>query len=183
MKFNPKKHFLLPLFGLVFISHLNAQDLEPQSQFAQDFLPVWEVSTRNALDVAEAMPENLYGYKPNDSSMTFGDQVGHIAFTVKFLSDGFLKGEWSEYKNPDTSEMTKAEVIELLRTNIEKATTSFCGMTNDEANEVIQAFGGRELKRYVTFLFIQDHLTNHKAKANLYIRMNGLTPPDYAFFN
>ncbi len=156
---------------------------EPKSQFAKDFMHVWGVSMKNAIDVAEAMPEEYYGYQPTDSSKTFGDQIGHIAFTCDFLSKGFVDGEWGEYKDPDTSDMSKAEVVAYLREKMELATARIKSMTDEQADETIEAFAGRKLKRYITVLFIQDHLTNHRAKANLYIRMKGITPPAYAYFN
>ncbi len=159
-----------------------AQD-EPKSQFGKDFLHVWTVSMKNAIDVAEAMPEEYYGYKPADTTKTFGDQIGHIGFTCDYLSKGFVEGEWGEYKDPDTSEMSKAEVVAYLKEKMDLATARIKSMTDEQANETIEAFAGRKLKRYVTVLFIQDHLTNHRAKANLYIRLKGIKPPAYAFFN
>lgn len=160
-----------------------AQDYNPQSQFAKDFFSVWKVSMQNAIDVAEAMPEELYGYKPADSSKTFGDQIGHIAFVTPYLAKGFVSADWGEYKDPDTRGMTKVEIIEMLKASLKEATEIIAAMTEEQANETIKAFGGKMLKRYVTILFIQDHLSNHRAKANLYIRINGIKPPDYAFFN
>ena len=177
-----RKFHIATIFCLLTVT-LSAQNQEPQSQFAKDFLHVWGVSVKNTVDVAEAMPEELYSFQPNDSSKTFGDQLGHIAFTVKFLTDGFVNGIWTEFKDPDTSEMSKEEVIDLLKTNLAVATANIASMSEEEANETIQAFAGRMLKRYVTILFVQDHMTNHRAKANLYIRMNSIVPPDYAFFN
>ncbi|MFY0607805.1 MAG: DinB family protein [Cyclobacteriaceae bacterium] len=177
------KHLLHVILCLLFSGSAMAQDYEPQSQFAKDFLHVWQVSTRNAIEVAEAMPDSLYSFKPAKESKTFGDQIGHIAFTLEFLSDGFAKDNWGEYKDPVTADMSKQEIIDYLKQNIELATQSICDMTEEASTETIKAFAGRELKRYVTILFIQDHLTNHRAKANLYIRMNGINPPEYAFFN
>ncbi|MFY0601565.1 MAG: DinB family protein [Cyclobacteriaceae bacterium] len=177
------KNFTLTLLFLSLSFAVIAQSDEPQSQFAKDFLHVWSVSSRITIEVAEAMPEELYGYKPSDSSKTFGDQIAHIAFTCGYLSNGFVNSDWGEYKDPDTQDMTKAEVIELLKQNLEVATQNIASMTDEQANETIKAFGGRMLKRYITILFIQDHLTNHRAKANLYIRMNNIKPPEYGFFN
>lgn len=177
-----KKLFILILFSNSSLLAI-AQENQPQSQFAADWIDVWKVGVQNTLDVAESMPENLYSFQPNDSSKTFGDQMGHIAFTVKFLVDGFIDNNWGEYKDPNTQGMTKNEVITLLKNNLTYTTKKIERMTNEQANETIEAFGGKMLKRYVTILFIQDHLTNHRAKANLYIRMNGLIPPDYGYFN
>ncbi|MEQ9297122.1 MAG: hypothetical protein RIF33_01095 [Cyclobacteriaceae bacterium] len=57
------------------------------------------------------------------------------------------------------------------------ATERIKSMTDNQANETIDAFAGKKLKRYIPVLFVQDHMANHRAKANLYIRMKGLKPP------
>ncbi len=169
---------------LIYVSlALSAQDYNPQSQFAKDFIPVWIVSVKNTLDVAKAMPEELYNYQPNDSSKTFGDQIGHIAMTSLYLAKGFVNGDWGTYDDGQMEGKTKDEIVSLLETNLNEATNLIVSMTEEASTETIKAFGGKMLKRYVTILFIQDHLTNHRAKANLYIRMNDIKPPAYAFFN
>ncbi|MEP0365760.1 MAG: DinB family protein [Cyclobacteriaceae bacterium] len=177
-----KKFNLTLLFSLLAIS-LFAQDMEPQSQFAKDYLSIWKVTTKNAIDIAEAMPEDLYDYKPNDSSKTFADQIGHIAMTTLYLSKGFVNTEWGKYDDGSMAGKSKDEVVALLKANLEESTKLIAGMSEEASTETIKAFGGKMVKRYVALLFIQDHLTNHKAKANLYIRMNDIKPPAYAFFN
>ena len=32
------------------------------------------------------------------------------------------------------------------------------------------------------FYFVQDHITNHRAKANLYVRIADIKPPGYGYF-
>ncbi|MEO9477228.1 MAG: DinB family protein [Cyclobacteriaceae bacterium] len=177
-----KKLNLTILFSLLAIS-LFAQDMEPKSQFAKDYLSIWQVTTKNVIDIAEAMPEDFYDYKPNDSSKTFADQIGHIAMTTLYLSKGFVNGDWGTYNDGSMAGKSKTEVVDLLKENLDESTKIIAGMPDEAANETIKAFGGKMVKRYVAVLFIQDHLTNHKAKANLYIRMNDIKPPAYAFFN
>ena len=82
------KHFLTLLTFLSLTWNVSAQT-EPKSEFAKDFLPVWNTSTSIAIQVAEAMPENLYDFKPNDSSMTFRQQLIHLGYTSYFLMDYF----------------------------------------------------------------------------------------------
>ncbi|MEQ8472783.1 MAG: DinB family protein [Marinoscillum sp.] len=155
---------------------------EAKSQFARDFLPVWQTSTDIAIQVAEAMPEELYNYKPNDSSMTFREQVIHMAFTTLYLSKVFVANENPEYKEPDMSASSKEEVVEYLKGNIEKATALISEMTEEASQEEVKVFSGKMMKRYIAVMFVQDHLANHRAKANLYIRINNIKPPEYGFF-
>jgi hypothetical protein len=50
------------------------------TEFARD----WQISKRFTLDVARAMPADLYSYKPNPEEMTFGKQMIHIAVSNVF---------------------------------------------------------------------------------------------------
>ncbi len=174
---------VLTLCSMIIVLHSFAQVAgESKSSFTKSFLPIWEVSTKNALDVALAMPEDLYGFKPNDSSMTFAEQMVHIANSTLGLAKRFVTGESGSGNNPTASDMRKSEVIELMKKNFAETTAIISSMTEVQANEIIKVFGGKEVPRYMAVMFVQDHLTNHRAKANLYIRINDIRPPRYAFF-
>ncbi|WP_170148115.1 DinB family protein [Marinoscillum furvescens] len=169
---------------IVFLSAVAAYaaDPEPKSQYVKDILPVWEVSTQNALAVARAMPADLYDFKPSDSSMTFSEQIVHIAYTSLWLTQRFAADQVQEYSQPDFSGKSKEEVVAYLEGNLKKATELLVAMPEEKAQEEVKVFSGKMLKRYVALMFVQDHLANHRAKANLYIRMNDIKPPAYGFF-
>lgn len=175
------KYLFITFLTFTLTSQANTPE-EAKSQFGKDFLPVWQTSTNIALQVAEAMPAALYDYKPNDSSMTFREQVIHMAFTTLYLSRVFANDENLKYEEPDMSESSKEEVIAYLKSNIDQATTLISEMTEEASQEEVRVFSGKMMKRYVAIMFIQDHLTNHRAKANLYIRINNIKPPEYGFF-
>ncbi|XOV94321.1 MAG: DinB family protein [Bacteroidota bacterium] len=175
------KTIITTFFVIITIALYAEGGKEAKSSFGKNFLPIWEVSTNNALDVAKAMPEDLYNYKPNDSSKTFAEQLVHIATSTEGLMKRFVTGEGGG-SNPNASEMSKAEIIELMQNSFAAATDVVAGMTEEQANETIKVFGGKEVTRYIAVMFVQDHLANHRAKANLYIRINDIVPPRYSFF-
>lgn len=176
------KSLLTTVCVLIAISLMAGNTKEAQSSFGKNFLPIWEVSTNNALDVAKAMPEDLYDYKPNDSSRTFAEQMVHIATSSKGIAEGFITGQRSGGESPKASELSKTQIIELMEKNFALVADMIAEMTDAQANETIKVFGGKEVVRYIAVMFIQDHLANHRAKANLYIRMNDIRPPRYGFF-
>ena len=65
------KHWFIA-FALIVASQAIAQD-NPKSEFARDFLPVWTTSTNNAVEVAQAMPEELYDYKRFEHDVSRAD--------------------------------------------------------------------------------------------------------------
>jgi len=40
---------------------------------------------------------------------------------------------------------------------------------------------GNTVSRAFSLFYVQDHMANHRAKTNLYIRMNGIQPPEYTW--
>src|ERR1700732_2413106 len=44
-----------------------------------EFVRDWRISKQFTIDVANAVPAKLYGFKPNPDEMTFGEQLVHIA--------------------------------------------------------------------------------------------------------
>lgn len=176
------KSILVTCCMLVMLSAFSQGGIEAQSSFGKHFLPIWEVSTKNAIDVAMAMPDDLYSFKPNDSSKTFAEQMVHIATSTSGLAKRFVTGESGGGNNPNAAEMSKSEIINLMKESFAETTGIIAAMTETQANETVQVFGGKEVTRYMAVMFVQDHLTNHRAKANLYIRINDIRPPRYAFF-
>jgi hypothetical protein len=50
----------------------------------REFVHDWKISKQFTLDVANSMPAEFYGFKPNPEEMSFGEQMGHIADSSVF---------------------------------------------------------------------------------------------------
>jgi len=48
------------------------------------FVHDWEISKQFTIDVAKAMPADLYTFKPNPGEMTFGEQMVQVAMSNAF---------------------------------------------------------------------------------------------------
>jgi len=106
----------LLIFAIVFSAFLGFSQTEatPKTDFTKMYLPVWLEAREHCLSVANAMPEELYSYKPTEVSKTFAEQMVHIAHTVELLTQRYVQGMEVEPNTPDASVMTKAEIIKLL---------------------------------------------------------------------
>jgi hypothetical protein len=71
---------LLTLAGNAAAQSLKVNSVLDMTEFVRD----WQISKQFTLDVAQAMPADLYGYKPNPEEMTFGEQMMHIAVSNAF---------------------------------------------------------------------------------------------------
>lgn len=144
-------------------------------------LPLWEMSKMHTLEVLDAMPEDKFTYSPTAESKTFASQMVHIGYTLHFFNERMLKGKEMKYAEPDASTMTKAEIREMVANNFDEIMATVTNMT-DENLKVTFPFGPeKKMSVAQAILFAHDHTTNHRAKANLYLRMNEIAPPNYKF--
>lgn len=175
---------VLPLICLIFWANLSfaQESTTPKTAFTKMYLPVWLEARDHCLDVARAMPADKYSYKPTDVSKTFGEQMVHIAHTIVLLTDRYVLGKDVKPNTPDATKMSKEEIIALLEEGFDYVTNVINTIEQEKLDETcVMYHSGNTVSRAFAFFYVQDHLTNHRAKANLYIRMNNIKPPEYTW--
>ena len=80
-----KKIPILILFILMVNSNLIAQN-----DGVSAFLLKWENSKNYLLEIAEAMPEANYNFKPTERQMSFKEQLLHIRQNMLWLSETYF---------------------------------------------------------------------------------------------
>lgn len=178
-----KNRFFLLFLFLSSTAILSAQtDSLPKTPFTQMYLPVWQEAMKHCLEVAEAMPDTLYTYKPTEVSKTFAEQMVHIAMSTELLTKRYVQGMDVKPVRLDADTMTKTEIIELLKKRFAYTTKVIYTIEQAQLDELcIMYHSKNEVSRAFALFYVQDHLANHRAKANLYIRMNDLKPPSYTW--
>ncbi len=167
----------------LFANSIFAQgETAPKTSFTQMYLPVWIEASEHCIDVAKAMPEELYSYKPTDVSKTFAEQMVHIAHTIELLTQRYVQGMDVKPNTPDASKLTKAEIIKLLEDGFDYTTNVIYTIEQRQLDETcVMYHSGNTVSRAFAFFYVQDHMANHRAKANLYIRLNNIQPPEYTW--
>lgn len=171
--------FTLLLTGFI----VSAQtDTLPKTPFTKMYLPVWEEAMEHCLAVAEAMPDTLYAYRPTAVSKTFAEQMVHIATSTELLTKRYVQGMDVKPVRLDASTMSKVEIIALMKKGFAYTTNIIHTIEQQQLDELcIMYHSKNEVSRAFALFYVQDHLANHRAKANLYIRMNRITPPSYTW--
>lgn len=177
------KKLIALIFSLIIGYTTFAQEERvPKTPFTIMYLPVWLEAREHCLDVAKTMPEELYSYKPTDVSKTFAEQMVHIAHTVVLLTERYVEGKDVKPNTPDASKMTKAEIIKLLEDGFDYVTEVIYTIDQDKMDETcVMYHSGNTVTRGFAFVYVQDHMANHRSKSNLYIRMNNIKPPAYTW--
>ncbi len=177
-----KKSIILTLSLCFTLLAYSQDDRVPKTPFTQMYLDVWNTASEHCLEVARAMPEDLYSYKPTEVSKTFGEQMVHIAHTVELLTQRYVQGMEVKPNTPDASKMSKAEILELLEKGMSYVKEVIYTVEQEQLDQTcVMYHSGNTVSRAFAFFYVQDHMNNHRSKANLYIRMNGIQPPEYTW--
>jgi uncharacterized damage-inducible protein DinB len=157
-------------------------DTIPKTPFTKMYLPVWQEATEHCMAVAQAMPVELYNYKPTDISKTFAEQMVHIGHTVELLTQRYVEGMKVEPNTPDATKMTKTEIILYIQKGFDYVTGTILAIEQEQLDETCVMYHSKNtVSRAFALFYVQDHMANHRAKSNLYLRMNGIEPPEYTW--
>lgn len=129
------------------------------------------------LKVAEAMPEDSYGFKLTDPQMSFAEQMIHIAQAQDFFLS-YLAGEKTSTAKPASK--SKADVIVFLKASFDKAIARVEAVTPEKLHTTFKTDEGA-LTGLELVMGDLDHTTHHRASAEMYLRAKGIKPPDYQF--
>jgi len=163
-----------------------AESTEPEGptyNFVEGHAPVWNEAIAQVLELAESMPEDSYSFTPHDSVRTFAQQLLHIGGASIVIANLFLKDIQPEGPPQDPEvDMSKEEIIALVKQNLEETWDIMKSMSDEQLDEEVKSFAGNAMTRREGLMFVHDHLTNHKGKANLYVRISGNEPPAYRYY-
>jgi uncharacterized damage-inducible protein DinB len=145
----------------------------------KELVATWQRAATDIIDVAEAMPEAKYAYKPTPEISTFRDQLVHVTgITQRFIDSA--KGTKSESGHPHAA-MTKAEVITLLKQTLQTGQEMLGSLTDAQLLEQVKfPFGDRMVTRFTFWLGPLYQFRNHHGQLVVYLRLNGIVPPTTA---
>jgi uncharacterized damage-inducible protein DinB len=140
---------------------------------------VWKQAKGYTMEFAEAMPDEKYGFKPTEEVYSFAEQLLHLA-GGNYWFFATIKGE----KSPKSEEefksegKTKTDVIKLVEESFAFGDAVVDGLTEKILHEEV-AMGKNKLVVWKLLLFCVDHISHHRGQMVVYLRLNGIKPPQY----
>ncbi len=143
---------------------------------------------KNTIQVAEDIPESKYGYVAAPEARSVAAMLTHVALATRIwleLNDPKLKTlvgfDFSKFIEPFRAEeakhRSKAELIELLRTEGEKFAAWLETLTPEFLTENITEPDGKTQKsRFERLLGAKEHEMHHRGQLRALQRMIGLVP-------
>lgn len=141
-----------------------------------DLLKDWERQQETMMTIADAMPEDKFGYKSTPPQRSYGEQVMHIA-TVNVDVLKWIGGQTPAPSFTAESAKTKADMLKAMADSYDYGTALLKEQT--EAT-ITQTIDGRFLgpsTRARIFWFLLGHSMDIYGQMAVYLRLNGIVPP------
>jgi uncharacterized damage-inducible protein DinB len=146
---------------------------------------------KNTITIAEDIPEDKYGYRPAPGCRSVAETLIHIAVSNRIQYQthavekrttlagidfpSMLREMHAEEKKP----RSKAEIIELLRTNGESWARWLDGLTEEFLGEKVAIPHGpapTSKSRFEMILSVKEHEMHHRGQLMLAERLLGIVP-------
>jgi len=150
-----------------------------------EFVHDWQISRQFTLDVANAMPADLYSFRPNPEEMTFGEQMVHIAGSNVFRFNQ-ITGIKSPFPMDPEKPLPadKESALKFLELSFDYVLDVLPKITPEQLNRTwhIPSWKGRndpDGRAMILNMFV--HTAHHRAQCEVYMRAKGIKPSDYTF--
>lgn len=142
-------------------------------------LDQWNDIGRKLIAMAEDVPEDKYGYKPNPESRDFLGQLLHASASMYYFTDP-VQGQKPRYPDdPKRDEFkTKAQVVTFVKKCVEDGAAAIKAKGDAGMATAIDA-GGKRLYRVDELAYgLMEHSGEHYGQLVVYYRANGMVPPE-----
>ncbi len=174
---------------LSFVSALALVPLITASVAAQKFLPqsaliaMVETHKASVLRYIDAAPESMLGFRPTKGVRTFAEQIEHAAGGNAFIAHLAITGSDKAPALGDSAVyLHNKTALKAYAVAAMDHTIQMLGRVSDAAmtEEIVQF--GKKLPRYRALMELLDHFPWTLGQTVPYLRLNGITPPDYTPF-
>ena len=137
----------------------------------------YQASKELTLAVAEAMPGEDYSFKATPPEMSFGQQMNHIASANAFYCSAGLETNSPLGKLEDAS---KGAAIKNINTAFDFCIDGLKKLTDAGLTKSVGS-GARQTTVFERLWGGFTHTAHHRGQAEVYLRLKGITPPQYKF--
>ena len=157
---------------------------------AKELAEAFQTVRKNTVQIAEDIPEEKYDFKAANEVRTVEKLLTHVALAPRFqllihaeqrpTIEGLnFPALFQQMSEDEAKPRSKAEVIELLRTEGEKFASFVAGLSEEVlAQTIIMPPGGSppQRTRFDMIMSAKEHEMHHRGQLMLIERMLGIVP-------
>ena len=156
-----------------------------ESDYKAVFAKHYQVSKEFTLAVAEAMPAEDYGFKPQPEELSFGQLMVHIAAqnsqSCANATGTKLPPSMPPYDAEPVPVMDKQSAIKLLTISYDTCARALEATPSEQWNKEVYKFQGQPVLAYEALWYTFTHTAHHRAQAEVYLRVKNIKPPQWRF--
>ncbi len=176
-KLQSMRHICVCLFlALLFNLPLSGQKIE--SLFVESAIKKLQHAREYTLQVANLMPEEKYAFTPSTQEMSFGAQLLHLSANLGWLSSSYIGAGKNPITKEDAKLVKKEEIIGILNKAYDFSLDILTKFDAQNLSDSVIFFAGPMNKMQIINL-LNDHQTHHRAQILVYLRLQGIKPPNY----
>jgi len=135
---------------------------------------------RNVTRAAEAVPADVYAFRPVEGVRSFGELFGHVADYL-YLTCAAAAGETDPSGDRDFEAIAdKAALVEAVAGGAAYCASVWDGATDAWLLESVDSMLGGQAPRVSMLTFNTSHINEHYGNLVTYMRLNGIVPPSSA---
>jgi uncharacterized damage-inducible protein DinB len=158
---------------------LTAEDMK--TQMVQD----WERAKAYTIDYLNTMPADKYSFKAVDSIRSFAQQMLHLSQGNIFLMSNATDQKPLAFIMSDMEHSATAQQKDSVMYYV-AASYNYCidAVKNSDVNKwgEKKKLHGLEATRWALMMKAFEHQTHHRGQATIYIRLQGIRPPQERLF-
>ncbi|MGA2184957.1 MAG: DinB family protein [Bryobacteraceae bacterium] len=168
---------------------------QPATAFQREYLEDFANTSKQLVQLAEAMPADKYGWRPGAGVRSVSEVYVHIASANFLLLEitgiqppvAYYTAVNASEKNPlmalyqqnlrmEKSITAKDQVVKMLQESLNAVRDQFSKLSAADLDKPANFFGEQTTVRRV-YLRIFAHANEHMGQAIAYARINGIVPP------
>ncbi|HQX83698.1 MAG TPA: DinB family protein [Vicinamibacterales bacterium] len=126
--------------------------------------------------IADAMPEDKFGFKSTPAQRSYGEQIMHVAGANVMILKTLGAKATPPTMNPKAT--AKAEILKALADSYDFGIASVKEQTDQTMMQAVQGPGflGSSTRTRITY-FVLNHAMDIYGQMAVYLRLNGIVPP------
>ena len=147
------------------------------STLSADLVKDWEAQKDMLVKIADAMPEDKFGFKATPAERSYGEQIMHIATANVGLSK-LIDSKATPPSFTAEGAKTKAEILKALSDSYDFGIAALKNQTDATLQETVQGprFLGPSTRARIAYRTL-GHSMDIYGQMAVYLRLNGIVPP------
>jgi uncharacterized damage-inducible protein DinB len=175
---------LLPIFILVNSFQASSQSLSSDDIKSQ-LVKEWQRAKDYTIEYLNTMPANKYSFKAQDSIRSFAQQMLHLSAANCFLMSQATGAQMPAFAMGNiegrASAASKDSVMYFVTNSYDFAANAVKNSDATKWGESRKIFGF-ETTQFGLMLKAFEHQTHHRGQTTIYIRLQGIKPPQEKLF-